>query len=170
MRSGAERALEQGRAARRRGDLREAARLVGKAFARAQRRDDRRGMADALVDVGLIALDGGDVDAAAEAVGRALVLGQDDGPVLAVAVAAAGRVALAAGDAETALRLHAGAERFATGEVLDRARTRVGPVDAEARARLGACAEEAGGWRADPGGAPLSADQVLALAVARCAR
>lgn len=161
--------LERGRTARRRGDLREAARLVGQAFARAQRAGDEPGMARALLDVGLVALDVGDVDAAADAVSRALALARaaGDGELVAGLVGAAARVALASGDAATAVRLHAGAACLADGEALAAARAHVGGGVVEgARAQLG----DAGVAAEEAAGAALDREAVLALAAARCAR
>ena len=160
MTRAAERALAAGREARRRGDLNEAARLVGSAFARFQRAGDQTGMARALIDVAAVALDGRDDDTAARALAQALGLvdPDDDPTTAALIVATVARLAVDAGDPATAVRLQAGAAALegggamVDGPLIERAREALGPETVDEL------------WAAGSASAPA---EVVALARAR---
>jgi hypothetical protein len=103
----ADRALDASVAARELGDVRAAAGHAGSAFAGFQGAGDRAGMARALVEVGLVALAGGDAEAAGRSIAEGLALARevDDGATLGAGCRAAGALAEAVGDPETAARL-----------------------------------------------------------------
>lgn len=130
------------------------------AFEAAQRTDDRTGMARALLDLGVLAIDGGDVEAGTTSVGRGLeLLGEvGTGDDRRRGLVAAARVAIAEDDPWTAARL-LGAAAVDAGGADEAARLATSTRDA-----LGVAAYE----EERAVGAGLAPVAALALALARC--
>ncbi|MBV6509479.1 MAG: hypothetical protein JJLCMIEE_02570 [Acidimicrobiales bacterium] len=159
--------LARGRAAYSRGDLSKAAGELNAAFEGFSSAGDSLGMGRTLLHLAVVALDRGDLDGGAASAGRGVEVlqGADDVEATLCGLEVVARVAGAASDPWSAVRLLAAAERHRSGaKPPDCSPVATSELADHSRAELGVEAFEHE-WAA---GSALSRAQAVALALARC--